>query len=85
MELASKKNPEGWTAADKFTVVLKSAGFNATELSAYCKEQGLCREEIDRWQQMAQDANDNAVLTMAEHRDLERRHQQNQKEIKQLK
>ncbi|MFW6731884.1 MAG: hypothetical protein ACODUE_09160 [Synechococcus sp.] len=34
---ASQKNPEGWSAADKFTVVLESAGLNATELSAYCR------------------------------------------------
>ncbi len=82
---ASEKDPEGWTAADKFTVVLESAGFNATELSAYCRERGLFPEQVDRWWQTAQDANANAVLTMAEQRDLEKRHQQDQKEIKQLK
>lgn len=31
---ASEKDPDGWSAADKFTVVLKTAGLNATELSA---------------------------------------------------
>ena len=82
---ASEKDPECWTAADKFTVVLESAGFNATELSAYCRERGLFPEQVDRWRQTAQDANANAVLTMAEQRDLEKRHQQDQKEIKQLK
>jgi len=66
-------------------VVLESAGFNATELSAYCRERGLFPEQVDRWRQTAQDANANAVLTMAEQRDLEKRHQQDQKEIKQLK
>jgi len=34
---ASEREPEGWSAADKFTVVLETAGFNATELSAYCR------------------------------------------------
>jgi len=29
----SEKEPEGWSAADKFTVVLETAGLNATELS----------------------------------------------------
>jgi len=82
---ASEKDPEGWTAADKFTVVLESAGFKATELSAYCRERRLFPEQVDRWRQTAQDANANAVLTMAEQRDLEKRHQQDQKEIKQLK
>ncbi len=38
---ASQKDPEGWSATDKFTVVLETAGLNATELSAYCRERGL--------------------------------------------
>ena len=82
---ASEKGPDSWSAADKFTVVLETAGFNATELSSYCREHGLFLEQVDRWRQTAQDANANAVLTMAEQRDLEKRHQQDQKEIKALK
>jgi transposase len=34
---ASDKAPEGWSVTDKFTVVLATAGLNATELSAYCR------------------------------------------------
>ena len=34
---ASEKEPEGWSAADIFTVILETAGLNATELSAYCR------------------------------------------------
>ena len=45
---ASEKDPDSWSAADKFTVVLKSAGFNATELSSYCSERGLFAEQVDR-------------------------------------
>ena len=82
---ASEKDPDSWSAADKFTVVVETAGFNATELSSYCRERGLFLEQVDRWRQTAQDANANAVLTMAEQRDLEKRHQQDQKEIKALK
>lgn len=37
---ASEKDLDGWSAADKFTVVLENAGLNATELSAYCRERG---------------------------------------------
>ena len=33
---ASQKDPEGWGAADKFTVVLETAVLNVTELSGYC-------------------------------------------------
>ena len=32
---ASEKDPEGWGATDKFTVVLETAGLTATELSDY--------------------------------------------------
>ena len=42
---ASEKDPDGWSAADKFTVVLETAGLNATELSAYCRERGCSRSK----------------------------------------
>jgi len=35
---ASQKDPEGWGPADKFTVVLETAGLNTTELSGYFRE-----------------------------------------------
>jgi len=35
---ASEKQPEVWSAADKFTLVLETAGLNATELSAIRSE-----------------------------------------------
>ena len=75
---ASEKEPEGWNAADKFTVVLESAGLNATELSAYCRERGLFPEQVERWRQASQDANEKPVLTFTERKDLVRRHQQDQ-------
>ena len=45
---ASEKEPEGWSAADKFTVVLETAGLNATELRAYCRQKGLYPKQVDR-------------------------------------
>jgi transposase-like protein len=82
---ASEKEPEGWNAADKFTVVLESSGFNATELSAYCRERGLFPEQVERWRQAAQDANAKPVLTMAEQKELEKLRAQDQREIKALR
>ena len=82
---ASEKEPEGWSAADKFTVVLETAGLNATELSAYCRQKGLYPEQVDRWRQAAQDANEKPVLTMKEQKELEKLRAQDQREIKQLK
>ena len=81
---ASEKAPETWSSADKFTVVLESSGLNATELGAFCRERGLYPEQVDRWRQAAQDANANSMLTMADQKDLEKRHQQDQREIKRL-
>jgi hypothetical protein len=63
---ATQKDPEGWGPADKFTVVLETAGLNSTELAAYCCERGLFPEQVDRWRQTAQDANAQPLLTMAE-------------------
>jgi transposase len=82
---ASEKEPEGWNAADKFTVVLESAGLNSTELSAYCRERGLFPEQVSRWRQTAQDANAKPVLTMAEQKELEKLRAQDQRQIKALK
>ena len=69
---ASEKEPEGWSAADKFTVVMETAGLNATELSAYCRERGLYPEQVERWRQAAQDANEKPVLTLKEQKELEK-------------
>ncbi len=82
---ASVKAPEGWSATDKLTVVLETAGLNATELSAYCRERGLFPEQLERWRQASQDANDNPVLTLKEQRELEKLRAQDQREIKRLK
>ena len=67
---ASKKKPESWSTADKFTVVMETAGLNETELSAYCRERGLFPEQVERWRQAAQDANAQPLLTMAEQKEL---------------
>ena len=82
---ASEKDPEGWGSTDKFTVVLETAGLNGTELGAYCRERGLYPEQVERWRQASQDANEKPVLTLKEQKELERLRAQDQKEIKRLK
>ncbi len=82
---ASEKDPEGWSATDKFTVVLETAGLNATELSAYCRERGLYPEQVERWRQASQYANEKPVLTLKEQKELEKLRAHDQREIKQLK
>jgi transposase len=82
---ASEKYPDGWSAADKFTVALETAGLNPTELSAYCRERGLYSEQVERWRQAAQDANYKPVLTLNEQKELEKLRAQVHREIKALK
>jgi hypothetical protein len=43
---ATQKDPEGWGPADKIAVVLETAGFNAAEIGAYCREQGLFSKQL---------------------------------------
>ena len=81
---ASEKEAESWSAADKFTVVLETAGLNATELGGYCRERGMYPEQVDRWRKAAQDANAQPLLTMSDQKDLQKRHQEAQREIKRL-
>jgi transposase-like protein len=81
---ASQKDPEGWSPADKFTVVLETTGLNTTKLNGYCRERGLFSEQVNRWRQAAQDANAQPLLTMAYQKDLQKRHQEDQREIKRL-
>ena len=79
---ASEKEPEGWSAADKFTVVLETVGLKATELSAYCRDRGLYPEQVERSRQAAQDANEKPVLTLKEQKVMEKLRAQDQREIK---
>jgi hypothetical protein len=63
---ASEKAPERRGATDKFTVVPETAGLNATELSAYCRDRGLYPDQVERWRQASQDANKKPGLIMKE-------------------
>jgi transposase-like protein len=74
---------KGWRLEGE--VVLETAAFNATELSAYCRERGLYPEQVSHWRQVAQNANAKPVRSMAEQKDLEKLHAQDQREIKALK
>jgi len=82
---ASERDPEGWTATDKFTVVLETAGLNVTKLSSYCRERGLFLKQVECWRQASQDANEKPVFTLKEQKELEKLRAQNQQEIKRLK
>lgn len=50
--------PEGWSARDKFAAVIETAGMNEAEISEYCRERGLYREQLSAWRAACERAND---------------------------
>ena len=45
------KNPEQWSAEDKFSVLMETASLNTAELSVYCRKTGVFAEQIAKWKQ----------------------------------
>ncbi len=82
---ASEKDPKGWGATDKFTLVLEIADLTATELRAYCLVRALFPEQVERWRQASQDPNEKPVLTLKEQKELEKLRTKDQREINRLK
>lgn len=50
------QNPEGWSAADKFAMVLEAAPLAEAELAEYCRRKGLLVAQIKRWREDVQQA-----------------------------
>jgi transposase len=46
---SNKKKSEDWTAEDKLAVVIETASLNEIQLSEYCRNKGLYKEQIDQW------------------------------------
>jgi putative transposase len=57
---------------------------NTTELGGYCRDRGLFPEQVDLWRQAAQDAIAQLLLTMADQKDLQKQHQEDQRQVKRL-
>lgn len=53
-----QSGPDGWTSCDKFAAVVETAALNEAEVSAYCRERGLYPEQIPRWREACERAND---------------------------
>ena len=45
--------PDNWTGKDKVAVVIETAALNESELSEYCRKQGLYPEQVQRWKEAA--------------------------------
>lgn len=50
------KNPENWSAADKFATVVETAQLNQAEMAEYCRKKGLFVEQVEQWKQVCMNA-----------------------------
>ena len=48
----------GWTSRDKFAAVLETAAMSETDVAAYCREKGIYPEQLRRWREACEQAND---------------------------
>lgn len=69
--------PEGWSSQDKFNAVLETASLSEAALGEYCRRKGLHTQQIQRWKEACQRANDwsgteNAELARKRREDAER-------------
>ena len=81
---ASPKPPEQWSAADKLAAVIQAAGLSGSDLGSFCRERGLYPKQVARWRQAAEDANGPNAPSMADQRDLQRKNQEQAREIRRL-
>ena len=51
------KNPDSWSAEEKFDAVVEAAALNEAELAEYCRRRGLYAEQVDRWRAVCRQAN----------------------------
>jgi len=61
--------PEGWSAQDKFNAVVETAALSESERAEYCRRRGLYPEQIQRWRNACEGANDRADAAEREHRE----------------
>ncbi len=54
------KLAERWSSEAKFAVVIETAALNEAELGEYCRKRGLYPEQIRRWRQACEQANQGA-------------------------
>ena len=81
---ASNRPPEQWSAADKLSAVIQAASLSGNDLGAYCRERGLYPRQLARWRQAAEDANGPSAPSMADQRELQRKNQEQAREIRRL-
>ncbi len=74
---------EGWSARDKFGVVVETAGLSEAELAEYCRKKGLYIEQVRAWRQVCENAiAAGTVEAVPGLRDARKRNRQLEKELR---
>ena len=81
---ASSKPSEQWSAADKLAAVIQASGLSGSDLGSFCRERGLYPKQFARCRQAAEDANGPSAPSMADQRELQRKNQEQAREIRRL-
>jgi hypothetical protein len=58
VESGQPRDPEAWSATDKFTALLQAAGLSPEERPCFCPRHGLAAEPLRRWREAALQANE---------------------------
>lgn len=74
---------DGWSARDKFGVVVETAGLPEAELAEYCRKKGLFVEQVRAWRQVCEAAiADGSAEGGPALRDARKRSRQLEKELR---
>jgi transposase-like protein/Tfp pilus assembly protein PilZ len=78
------RDPEAWSATDKFSALLQVSGMSAAERTAYCQRHGIAQDQLQRWREAALQANAKPVLILRAEEELQRLRVRDQRDIRRL-
>ena len=81
---ATSRPAEQWNAANKLATVIQSTGLSGAEVGSFCQERGLYPKHVARWREAAEDANGSNAPSMSDQRELQRKNQEQAREIHRL-
>ena len=79
---ANGEPADQWSSQDKFLIVLETNNMSEAELSEYCRQKGLYREQVHQWQENCQNANSDIPGRIAE---IMQQEKAMQRELRQVK
>lgn len=49
--LPKKKRPQDWSAEEKYRALMETTGYNAEEMSVYCRRNGIHVSQLEGWKE----------------------------------